>query len=49
MVGKEIIVIFLAIKWVSELLILPENSSLASHLSPEFGLLDNSARVTLNC
>lgn len=49
MVGKEIIVIFLAIKWVSELLILPENSSLASPLSPEFRLLANSSRVTLDC
>lgn len=41
--------IFLAIKWMSELLTLPENSSLASPLSPELRLLAYSSRATLDC
>lgn len=38
--------IFLATEWVSELLTLPEKSSLASPPSPELRLLAYSSRAT---
>lgn len=47
--GEEVIVIFLPTEWVSELLTLPEHSSLAAPLSPVLRVLAYSSRATWDC